>query len=81
MKLNRLRTIAVIAASITLSSCAKIAVVSEKSPARFQVASGTNQAVAQTIDRGQTVERNQPLVALGYFHRERGARLIARARS
>ena len=67
MKLNRLIAIAVIAASITLSGCAKLAVVSEKPPARFPLTSGTNQVVAQTIDRGQTAERNQPLVALGSF--------------
>ena len=67
MKLNRLRTIAVIAASITLSGCAKIAVVSEKPPASFPLTSGPNRVVAETIDRGQTVERNQPLVALGAF--------------
>jgi pimeloyl-ACP methyl ester carboxylesterase len=64
MKLNRLTAIAVIAASINLSSCAKIAVVSEKPPARFQTTSRTNQAIAQTIDRAQGLERKQPLVAL-----------------
>ena len=64
MKLNRLVTVAVTAASITLSGCAKLAVVSEKPPARFQAAAGTNQAIAQTIDRAQALQRNQPLVAL-----------------
>ena len=65
--MNRLITIVVIAASITLSSCAKIAVVSEKPPARFQATSGTNQAVAQTIDRAQGLEKAQPLVALAAY--------------
>lgn len=64
MKLNRLRAIAVIAASITVSSCAKIAVVSEKPPARFQTTSRTDQTIAQTIDRAQGSARAQPLVAL-----------------
>ena len=63
MKLNRL-IIVVIATSIVLSGCAKLAVVSEKPPARFQAAAGTNQAIAQTIDRAQALQRNQPLVAL-----------------
>ena len=68
MKLNRLRAIAVIAASITLSGCApQIAVVSEKAPSRFQATAGPNRVVAEAIDRGQTVERDQPLVALGSF--------------
>jgi len=67
MKLNSLRAVAVIAASITLSSCAKIAVVSEKPPARFQATSGTNQSIAQTIDRAQGLEKAQPLVALAAY--------------
>ena len=65
--MNRLITIVVIAASITLSSCAKIAVVSEKPPARFQATSGTNQSIAQTIDRAQGLEKAQPLVALAAY--------------
>jgi len=67
MKLNSLRAVAAIAASITLSSCAKIAVVSEKPPARFQATSGTNQSIAQTIDRAQGLEKAQPLVALAAY--------------
>ena len=67
MKLNRLTAIVVIAASGTIAGCAKIAVVSEKPPASFPLTSGPNRVVAQRIDRGQTLERNQPLVALGSF--------------
>ncbi len=67
MKLNRLIPITVIAASITISGCAKLAVVSDKPPASFPLTSGPNRGVAETIDRGQRAERNQPLVALGSF--------------
>jgi pimeloyl-ACP methyl ester carboxylesterase len=67
MKLNRLRSIAAIAAAFAVAGCAKIAVVSEKAPASFPLTSGPNRVVAQTIDRGQAVEGNQPLVALGAY--------------
>jgi pimeloyl-ACP methyl ester carboxylesterase len=65
MKSSRLRFIAGVAAVLGVAGCASpIAVVSEKTPARFQAASGTNQAVAQAIVRAQGSERAQPLVAL-----------------
>jgi pimeloyl-ACP methyl ester carboxylesterase len=52
-------------ASVVITGCApQIAVVSEKPPARFQAASGTNQTVVKTIDRAQGLQRTQPLVAL-----------------
>jgi pimeloyl-ACP methyl ester carboxylesterase len=50
--------------ALVLVGCAKIAVVSQKAPAPFQVSSGTNQAIAQTIQRAQKLHRAQPLVAL-----------------
>jgi pimeloyl-ACP methyl ester carboxylesterase len=46
------------------AGCAQIAVVSEKPPARFQATPGTNQTIAQTIDRAQGLERTQPQAAL-----------------
>jgi pimeloyl-ACP methyl ester carboxylesterase len=65
MKSSHLRLVASIAVALAVAGCApQIAVVSQRSPARFQAASGTNQAVAQTIDRAQGLERAQPLVAL-----------------
>jgi pimeloyl-ACP methyl ester carboxylesterase len=66
MKFNRFKNSAVLvlAAGIVAGCAPQIAVVSEKPPARFQAASGTNQAIAQTIDRAQGLERKQPLVAL-----------------
>ena len=54
----------VLAAAIVAGCAPQIAVVSEKNPARFQATSGTNQAIAQTIDRAQGLQRTQPLVAL-----------------
>jgi triacylglycerol esterase/lipase EstA (alpha/beta hydrolase family) len=56
-----------IAASVVafvVAGCAQIAVVSEKPPARFQATPGTNQTIAQTIDRAQGLERTQPQAAL-----------------
>jgi pimeloyl-ACP methyl ester carboxylesterase len=68
MKPNRLRLAAGMTAALAVVSCApQIAVVSQKSPARFQAASGTDQAIAQTIDRAQGLERAQPLVALDAY--------------
>ncbi len=65
MQLSRLRFLAGITVVTAVAGCASpIAVVSEKSPARFLASSGTNQAVAQTIVRAQGLERAQPLVAL-----------------
>jgi pimeloyl-ACP methyl ester carboxylesterase len=63
MKAKLLRSLYV-ACAFVLAGCSQIAVVSQKSPARFQVASGTNQAIARTIDRAQRLQRAQPLVAL-----------------
>ena len=54
----------VLAAAIVAGCAPQIAVVSEKPPARFHSSSRTNQAIAQTIDRAQGLERTQPLVAL-----------------
>ncbi|HWM23737.1 MAG TPA: alpha/beta fold hydrolase [Chthoniobacterales bacterium] len=65
MKLSRLKLLAGIVVALALAGCASpIAVVSQKSPARFQVTSGTNQAIAQSIERAQKLHRAQPLVAL-----------------
>lgn len=64
MKSNRSRTAAVIVVSVALSSCTQLAVVSEKPPARFQATPGTNQAIAQTIDRAQELAPTQPQAAL-----------------
>jgi pimeloyl-ACP methyl ester carboxylesterase len=59
------KSVLVVTLALALSGCAEqIAVVSENPPARFQATSGTNQAVAQTIDRAQGLQRSQPLVAL-----------------
>jgi pimeloyl-ACP methyl ester carboxylesterase len=63
MKLKRVKSLSVVCA-LTLTGCAQLAVVSQKSPARFQVTSGTNPAVAQTIQRAQKLHRTQPMVAL-----------------
>src|SRR6266480_7633947 len=66
MKSDRFKNSAllVLAAAIVAGCAPQIAVVSEKNPARFQATSGTNQAIAQTIDRAQGLQRTQPLVAL-----------------
>ena len=64
MKSNQLRSIAVVAVSVALSGCTQLAVISEKPPARFQATSGTNQTIAQTIDRAQGLARTQPQAAL-----------------
>src|SRR5438552_12579674 len=54
--------------ALTMAGCApQLAVVSEKPPARFRATSGTNQTIAQTIDRAQGLERAQPMVALGAY--------------
>lgn len=49
--------------ALALAGCAQIAVVSQKS-ARFQVTTGTNPEIAQTLERAQKSHRAQPLVAL-----------------
>jgi pimeloyl-ACP methyl ester carboxylesterase len=68
MKLSQLRPVAGLALTLAFAGCASpIAVVSEKSPARFQTASGTDQGIAQNIDRAQSLERSQPLVALDAY--------------
>jgi pimeloyl-ACP methyl ester carboxylesterase len=65
MKASPLRLVAGIAVILAVAGCApQIAVVSQKAPDRFQAASGTNQTVAQTINRAQGLERSQPLIAL-----------------
>jgi pimeloyl-ACP methyl ester carboxylesterase len=57
----------VLVAGIVAGCAPQIAVVSEKPAARFQSNSGTNQAVAKTIDRAQGLERTQPQAALGAY--------------
>jgi pimeloyl-ACP methyl ester carboxylesterase len=65
MKSSRLRFIAGIVVALNVSGCApQIAVVSQRAPARFQTTSGTDQTIAQTIDRAQGSQRAQPLIAL-----------------
>src|SRR5438874_12454746 len=54
----------ILAAAIVASCAPQIAVVSEKPPARFHAPSGTDQAIAEAIDRAQGLQRTQPLVAL-----------------
>jgi pimeloyl-ACP methyl ester carboxylesterase len=65
MKSGRLRFIVGVVVALNVAGCApQIAVVSQRSPARFQATSGTDQSIAQTIDRAQAAARAQPLVAL-----------------
>src|SRR5882724_12936103 len=64
MKSERFKNSAVLLLAAIVAGCSQIAVVSEKSPARFQATSGTNQAIAQRIDRAQALERSQPQAAL-----------------
>jgi triacylglycerol esterase/lipase EstA (alpha/beta hydrolase family) len=60
-----MKLVASVALLLTVAGCApQIAVVSQKAPARFQTTSGTNQTIAQAIDRAQGLERSQPLLAL-----------------
>jgi pimeloyl-ACP methyl ester carboxylesterase len=69
MKSDRFKNslLVVLVAGIVAGCAPQIAVVSEKPAARFQSNSGTNQAVAKTIDRAQGLERTQPQVALGAY--------------
>src|SRR5213082_2177253 len=64
MKSERFKNSAVLLLAAIVAGCSQIAVVSEKPPARFQATSGTNQAIAQRIDRAQALERSQPRAAL-----------------
>jgi pimeloyl-ACP methyl ester carboxylesterase len=64
MESERFKNSAVLLLAAIVTGCSQIAVVSEKSPARFQATSGTNQAIAQRIDRAQALERSQPQAAL-----------------
>src|SRR5882762_11918980 len=64
MKSERFKNSAVLLLAAIVAGCSQIAVVSEKPPARFQATSGTNQAIAQRIDRAQALERSQPQAAL-----------------
>jgi pimeloyl-ACP methyl ester carboxylesterase len=65
MKPSRLRFIVGVVVALNAAGCApQIAVVSQRSPARFQATSGTGQAIAQAIDRAQAAGRAEPLVAL-----------------
>src|SRR5438309_6878465 len=65
IKSDRFKNSALLVLAAIVAGCApQIAVVSEKPPARFQATSGTNQAIAQTIDRAQGLQRTQPLVTL-----------------
>lgn len=53
--------------ALTLVSCSQIAVVKENRPAELPVASSTNQATVQTINRAVAAKGNQPMVSLGIF--------------
>jgi pimeloyl-ACP methyl ester carboxylesterase len=65
---KRTTSIAAFAAALLFAGCApQIAVISEKSPAQFQTASGSNRAIAATINRAQGLERKQPMVALDAY--------------
>src|SRR5947207_15638892 len=59
MKSVRFKNSAVLLLAAIVAGCSQIAVVSEKPPARFQASPGTNQAIAQTIDRAQSLDRSQ----------------------
>ena len=69
MKSDRFKNSAllVLAAAIVAGCAPQIAVVSEKAPARFAAASGTNPAIVKAIDRAQALQRSQPLVALDAY--------------
>ncbi len=70
----KLRRSLLVSLALALTGCAQIAVVSRKSPDRFQATSRTDQTVAQSIDRAQELQRTQPLVALeAYTSAARGA--------
>ena len=62
MKSDRFKNLAILVLACRhRAGCApQIAVVSEKTPARFQGTSGTNQAIVKTIDRAQGLQRSQP---------------------
>src|SRR5438105_5996999 len=64
MKSERFKNSAVLLLAAIVAGCSQIAVVSEKPAARFQASPGTNQAIAQTIDRAQALDRSQPQAAL-----------------
>src|SRR5437016_9916578 len=64
MKSERFKNSAVLLLAAIVAGCSQIAVVSEKPAARFQATPGTNQAIAQTIDRAQALDRSQPQAAL-----------------
>jgi pimeloyl-ACP methyl ester carboxylesterase len=67
MKMNQLPSVAAVVLVLSLAGCSQIAVVSEKSPGRFEPGVGTNPAIAQTINRAQGLQQAQPLVALEAF--------------
>jgi pimeloyl-ACP methyl ester carboxylesterase len=67
MKIDYIKSVLAVTLALALAGCAQIAAVSEKSPARFQAAPGTNPAIAQTIDRAQGLQKSQPLVALDAY--------------
>src|SRR5947208_6037838 len=64
MKAERFKNSAVFLRGAIVAGCSQIAVVSENPPARFQATPGTNQTIAQTIDRAQALDRSQPQAAL-----------------
>jgi pimeloyl-ACP methyl ester carboxylesterase len=53
--------------ALALVGCAQIAVVSEKHPGTLPPGSDVNQIAAQSIERGLTEEKTQPVVALGEY--------------
>jgi pimeloyl-ACP methyl ester carboxylesterase len=55
---------AALTVTLAVAGCAKIAVVSEKPPAAFQVSAGADSTAAEAIARGQKTDRKAPLVAL-----------------
>jgi hypothetical protein len=64
MKSERFKNSAVLLFAAIVAGCSQIAVVSEKPPTRFQATPATNQAIGQTIDRAQVLDRSQPQAAL-----------------
>ena len=64
---SKLSKFLLVVCAFALAGCAKIAVVSQKSPGRFQSTPGTDQGIAQTIDRAQKLQRTQPLVAIDAY--------------
>jgi pimeloyl-ACP methyl ester carboxylesterase len=68
MKSDRQNPALLVVTALLFAGCAEqIAIVSEKSAARFQAAPETNQGVAQTIERAQKLQRTDPKAALAAY--------------